>query len=297
MILFSGSSNLGLAQKLSKEANFVLGKIDISSFPNHELRIKIQENVKNKTCVVLQSLSKPVERHLLESALIVDALIRADAQKVIIIIPWLGYSFQDKVFTLGEPISAKVVSNIISNSGISRVILLDLHNDSIAGFFSVPAITLESQSLFLDYVKKENLNQNSLVVSPDFGAMKKARSIAKILNLPQVYINKERNLETGQVTAHGISHPVKGKTALVFDDMISTGGTVVEATKILKKEGAGKVIFFATHALLVGDAIKKLEESLVDQVVVTDSVAIPQEKPFKKLKILSLAPLLAEFLS
>lgn len=296
MILFSGSSNPELVKKLAQEAKIAFGKIEVSSFPNKEVRIRIKEKVKEKTCFVLQSFSQPPDRNLIEFCLIVDALVRADAEKVIGIIPWLGYSLQDKVFKPGEPIAARVVANIISNSGVDRVILLELHNESIAGFFSVPAICLTTKELFVNFVKKNKLNKNAVVVSPDFGAMKKARDFAKALGLAQVNINKERDFRTGKVKIHGISNSVKDKVCLIFDDLISTGGTLIETAKILKQEGALKVIFFATHALLVNDASPKLEKSLVDQVVVTDSVNIPPEKKFRKLKILTLAPLFAGFL-
>lgn len=297
MILFSGSSNPELAQKLAKEAKITLGKIEVSSFPNKEVRIRVKKEVKGQVCFVLQSFSEPPDRNIIEFCLIVDALVRADAKRVIGIIPWLGYSLQDKVFRTGEPIAARVIANIISSSGVDRVILLDLHNESIAGFFSVPAICLSSKKLFVNFVKKYKLSKNALVVSPDFGGMKKARTFAKSLRLKQININKERDLLTGKVKTHGISNSVKGQKCLIFDDLISTGGTVIEAAKILKKEGASKVVFFATHALLVNKANEKLEKSLVDKVIVTNSVAIPQEKKFRKLEILSLASLLAGFLT
>lgn len=297
MILFSGSSNPELAQKLAKEAKIPLGKIELSSFPNKEVRIRVKKEVKGQVCFVLQSFSEPPDRNIIEFCLIVDALVRADAERVIGIIPWFGYSLQDKVFKPGEPISARVVANIVSNSGVDRVILLDLHDASIAGFFSVPAICLASKLLFTNYIKKKKLNKQAVVISPDFGAIKKARTFAKTLNLKQVNINKERDLKTGEVKIHGISNSIKDKVCLVFDDLISTGSTVVETAKTLKKEGAKEIIFFATHALLAGEASSKLQKSPIDKVIVTDSVAIPQEKRFSKLEILSLASLFNGFLA
>lgn len=297
MILFTGSSNPALAKELAKKAKIPLGKIELTSFPNKEVKVRVKRKVKGQVCFVLQSFSEPPDRNIIEFCLIIDALVRSDVKRVIGIIPWLGYSLQDKAFRSGEPIAARVIANIVSSSGVDRVALLNLHNESIAGFFSIPAICLDSKKLFLDFVKRHKLNQNALVVSPDFGGMKKARAFAKSLKLKQININKERSLKNGRVTIHGISSPVKGKTCLIFDDLISTGGTVIEAAKTLKKEGASKVIFFATHPLLVNEASEKLQQSPVDQVVVTDSVTIPPEKKFKKLKVLSLAPLFADFLT
>ena len=219
------------------------------------------------------------------------ALRRAGARKIISVIPWLGYSLQDKMLRLGEPIAAKVIADFISRE-VRRHILVNLHSDSIAGFFPVPASQVSAMEMFAQYAKKKGID-NAVVVSPDFGAIKRARAFAQMLDVSLMHINKERDRVTGEITVHGMSDTAEGKTCLVIDDVVSTGGTLVETAHILKKSKAATVRFFSTHALLVGDAHTKLAASPLDELVVSDTVVIPAEKRFKNLTILSIAPILA----
>ena len=292
MKIFSGSSNKPLAEKIAKQLKVKLGKISLSTFPNGEARVWVQEDVNNQDCVIVQSFSQPVDKMIMEFSLIVDGMVRAGAEKIFAVIPWMAYSLQDKVFRSGEPIAAKVMATMISDSGISRVFTTDLHNDSVVGFFDVPVMHYTGRELFVDYIK-ENVSNNSVVVAPDFGSMKRSRIFANDLFLDQIYINKERNRQTGELTIHGISDTVKGKTCLIFEDLINTGRTVASTASFLKKQGAKKIIFCATHHLYLQPALEALENSPVDKVVVTDSIYSPQQEKWKKLEIVSLSAVFA----
>ncbi len=292
MKIFSGSSNQPLAKKIAKILKIKMGNLELSKFPNGEARVWIKEDVNGQDCVVVQSFSPFPNSMIIELLLIIDGLVRAGAAKIFAIIPWLAYSLQDKVFRTGEPIAAKVISRMISASGVARIFTVDLHNDSVAGFFEIPVMHYSARQLFVDYIKKE-IKNNAVVVSPDFGAMKRSRLFAQDLKLEQIAIDKERDRATGELTIHGISSPVKGKTCLIFDDLINTGRTVVSVARTLKAEGARAVYFFATHHLYLKEAITALSKSSVDKVIVTDSIA-PQQKSEKKLTVLSLAPIFVE---
>ena len=292
MKIFSGSSNKPLAEKIAKHLKVKLGKIELSTFTNGEARVWVQEDVNNQDCVIVQSFSEPVDRMIIEFLLIVDGLVRAGAEKIFAVIPWMAYSLQDKVFRSGEPIAAKVIAHLASGSGVSRVFTTDLHNDSVVGFFEVPVMHYTGRELFTNYIK-ENVKNNSVVVAPDFGSMKRSRVFANELNLNQVFINKERDRQTGEITIHGISKPVSGKTCLIFDDLINTGRTVASTARYLKKQGAKSIIFCATHHLYLEPALKALENSPVDKVVVTDSVYSSQQKKWKNLEIVSLSQIFA----
>lgn len=292
MKIFSGSSNKPLAEKIAKQLNVKLGKISLSTFPNGEARVWVQEDVNNQDCVIVQSFSQPVDKMIMEFSLIVDGMVRAGAEKIFAVIPWMAYSLQDKVFRSGEPIAAKVMATMISDSGVSRVFTTDLHSDSVVGFFDVPVMHYTAREIFVDYIKK-NIDNNSVVVAPDFGSMKRSRVFANDLKLRQVLINKERDHNTGKITIHGMSNSVNGKTCLIFEDIINTGQTVVSTATYLKKHGAKKIIFCSTHHLYIDKAFDTLEKSPVDMVVVSDSIYSPSQKKWKKLQIVSLSSLFA----
>ena len=300
MLIIAGSSNKSLAENIVKSLqgrgeNTELLACNIDKHANGEKKIKIldEDKVRGKKVCILQSFSDPVDENIIETLLIADALERIGARSASIIIPWMGYSLQDKVFTPGEPISAKVVANVISNSFIKRVFLLDLHNSSIPGFFSIPTDHFFADQLFIEYLKKNQLLNNSVVVSPDFGGIKRARTFAKKVNLPLLNIDKNRDLSTGEVTANAIhGGSVVGKNVLLFDDVIVSGGTVIETAKLLKENGAEKIIFYATHGIFCNNALEKIEKSDLDKVVVTNS--IEQKTESKKLEILNLSEIFAQ---
>jgi ribose-phosphate pyrophosphokinase len=302
MNIIAGSSNLDLAtlivKRLNQAANQKPSKLiplEISKFANDEKRvwIKNKELVRGQEVCLVQSFNAPVDEHIIETLLIVDALERLGAQGVTLIIPWLGYSLQDKVFRTGEAIAAKVVADIISNHFVKRVFLLDLHNSSIPGFFSVPTYHLFADRVFIKYLKKElNINQ-TIIASPDFGGIKRARIFAEKLDLEMVNIDKSRDLKTGQVTANALHGPsVKNKNIVVLDDVIISGSTVVESAALLKKEGAKKVYFLASHGVFC-QGFSAIEKSQIDQVIVSNSIPQVKEKN-KKLKVLDVSSVFAE---
>lgn len=292
MKVIAGSSNIHLAQSIAATLQLDLIPTEITKFANDEKRIKILGEVQGEDIILVQSFSTPVDEHIIEFLLLTDALERMGARQINAIIPWFGYSLQDKVFQDGEPLSAKVIANLISNTYLHRVFLLDVHNPSIAGFFSVPTHHLSAVSLFTQYVKDNfDLNQ-TIVASPDFGGLKRAAEMAKILELDLVNIAKKRNLQTGEIIHMELQGNVADKTVLVFDDVIVSGGTVIEAAEILKQAGAKEVHFLVTHGLLVNDALQKIEESALDSVVISDSVS-HQQLP-NKIKVIDCTKLFAK---
>ena len=292
MKIFSGSSNQDLAQKIVTEKGIRLGKIELSRFSNDECRVRVREKINNTPVAVLQSLSIPVERHIVEFCLICDALKRLGASKITAIIPWLGYSKQDKVFRDGEPLSVKVIAKIIQTAPFDRLITFDLHNKAIVGFFDKPVVELSAYPLFLKRFKKI-IDKNTIVVAPDAGAIKFSTEFAHQLGCDVAYIDKKRDLVTGKVTIKGISSQVRGKKTIMIDDLIVTGGTLVEAARFLKKKGVLKVFAAATHHLHLKGVQTKLDK-YIDKIIISDTVAPAGKLNSNKLKTLSVSGLIAQ---
>lgn len=302
MNIISGSSNPQLAtaiadqiNKISKKKASQLIPIEISKFANDEKRvwIKDKELVRGQEVCLVQSFNAPVDENIIETLLIIDALERLGARGVTLIIPWLGYSLQDKVFRPGEAIAAKVVADTISQRFINQIFLLDLHNSSIPGFFSVPTHHLFADEIFINYLKKEIDFDQAIVASPDFGGIKRSRIFAEKVALDVVNIDKSRDLKTGQVTAHELHGPsVKNKTVIVIDDVIISGSTVIESANLLKKNGAKKVYFLASHGVFC-QGLNELENSAVDQIIVSNSIRQKQETS-KKLTVLDISSVFAQ---
>ncbi len=292
MKLISGSSNPAFAKSLADALNVSMLETEISKFSNGEKRVRVLGEAKGQNIVLVQSFSQPVDEHIMETLLLIDALERLGCRHINVIIPWMGYSLQDKVFREGEPISAKVVADLISSAYAKRVYILDLHNTSIPGFFALPTHHLTAETLFADYVEKTFSSEETIVASPDFGGLKRARHFAKNLGVDLVNVDKSRDLKTGKVSAVDLHGEVQGKIVLLFDDVIVSGGTVVEVAKLMKEKGAKQVHFFATHGLFANNAIDKLEASEVDSIVITNSIA--QSKESTKIVSLDVATVFAE---
>lgn len=292
MKIFSGSSNQGLAKKISQELNVKLGEIELTKFPNGEARVWVKEDVENQTCIIVQSFSYPPDRHIIEFCLIADALYRAGAKKSIAVIPWFGYCVQDKVFRSGEPLTSKVIAKIVGFAKIQKLITVDLHNETILGFFDKPVIHLSATDLFIKYFNsKEKID---FVISPDVGALKKATRFANKFNLPIAIINKKRDFKTGKVTILGINQKVKGKTVLINDDFTSTGQTLIKTSAFLKKIGVKKVYASLAHHFYIKGVQEKIEKSRLDKLFVTDTIQAPNKVKYNKLKIISIASLIAD---
>lgn len=280
MKLLAGSSNHLLAQSISDILNIPLVETEISQFPNGEKRVWIQEHLAGEDVVIIQSFSRPVDEHIMEFLLLTDAVQRLGAKDIHAVIPWLGYSLQDKVFLPGEPIAAKVVADLVSHANIDRVYLLDLHNSSTPGFFSVPSVHISAMELFAASVRERFVDRDIVVASPDFGGLKRARQFATLLGTDLINIDKHRDLKTGEVTAVGLHGSVQNRVVILFDDVILSGSTVKEASDLLKREGASETHFFATHGLFVKDALTSLEQSSIDTITITNSIAqthVPQK--------------------
>lgn len=292
MLVFSGSSNQTLAARLAKALKTRLGKIELSRFSNDEARVWINEANPGTKAVLIQSLSAPTDENLVEFCLIGDALQRLGVKRIIAVIPWLGYSKQDKVFRSGEPLSVKVIAKMLQVVPLEKVITFDLHNLAIPGFFEVPVINLSGRKLFREQVAKK-VTAKTVIVAVDAGSVKSSERFSDDLGgVPLVYMNKVRNLVSGKVVFKSISEPVKGKKILIKDDLISTGNTLSEAAKFLKKEGAISIEVCATHHLYVPGAQKRLDQSPLNQIMVTDTVEGKSKS--KKLKVVSVAEMIAQ---
>lgn len=294
MKIIAGSSNTALAQSIAKHLDSELISVEISKFANDEKRVWINDSVKGQNVALVQSFSQPVDEHIMEFLLMADALERLGARHINLILPWMGYSLQDKVFRDGEAIAAKVVANLVSTAHIKRVFLMDVHNSSTPGFFSIPTHHLSALDMFVEYVKATFPIEECVVASPDFGGIKRSRVFANQLGLDMVNIDKHRDLASGEVTAVGLAGDVTNKIVLINDDCILSGGTIIEAAELLKERGAKEVHFLATHGLFVNGAVDRLEKSQADSIIITDTIAQPKQS--KKIKVLSVAPLLAESL-
>lgn len=293
MKVFSGSSNPGLAKKIAQELKIRLGKIELSRFANYECRVWIEDEVVNKKALVIQSFSYPPDEHLMEFCLICDALKRLGVKKIMAVIPWLGYCIQDKVFRPGEPLSSKVMVKILQSLKINRLITLDLHNETISGFFDIPFTHLSAVPVFINYFSKKKVKIDS-IVSPDIGALKGATEFARALNLALIVVNKKRHLTTGKVSILGVSSRVKGKSVLIVDDFISGGGTLIQTAEYLKKRGVKKVYAALTHHFYIKGVQEKIEKSPLDKLYVSDTIQPPLKKKYKKLEIISVANLIAQ---
>lgn len=276
MKIISGTSNRPLSLSIAQKLNLKLVDVEISKFKNGEKRVWVKENLQGENVAVIQSFSQPVDEFIIEFLLIVDALERAGARHVNAVLPWMGYSLQDKLFREGEPMSAKVIANLISNSYIKRVHLLDLHNTSIPGFFSIPTHHHSPMELYKKHVKKNLDHKNAIVVSPDFGGIKRARTFAHDLELELASVDKHRDLSSGKVTPMGISGNVAGKVCLIYDDLINTGSTVVEVAKFLKQQGALEVHFLVTHGIFAGNGLTLMNDASINSVIITNSITHSQ---------------------
>jgi ribose-phosphate pyrophosphokinase len=277
MQIYSGSTNPSLAQKIAKKLHVPLAKVELSKFPNQETRVWIQEPKVDKKVVVVQSFAGNPNDTIIEYCLLVDALKRSGAKEIIAVIPWMGYCIQDKIFRNGEPLSAKVISEIVENTKPEKVITIDLHNETIQGFFSNVS-HLSAIPLYLKHFK--NNHEIDIVIAPDVGALKETTKIAQALDLPIATLNKKRNLDTGKVEIVGIDGQIAGKRALIMDDFISTGGTLIQTADYLHQSGVQHITVAVTHHLYIPGTQKRLLNSHINDLYVTDTI----QNPDKKLK-------------
>ncbi len=291
--LFSGNANKLLAGEIAAFLKIPIADATLSTFNDGELLVQINENVRGTDAFVIQPTCTPVNRNIMELLLIIDALRRASAGRITAVIPYFGYARQDKKVQPRVPISARLVANLITVAGASRVLTMDLHVGQIQGFFDIPVDHLYASPVLLEYMKKKYAN-NTVVVSPDAGGVERARAFAKRLNASLAIIDKRRESENVSEVMNVIGD-VKDKNAILLDDMIDTAGTITQAVSAIKENGAKKIIAACTHAVLSGSALDRINASGLEEIIVTDTIPMEnKQKKCKKLTVLSVAALLGE---
>ena len=296
MKLFSGKSNLPFAQDIAKNLKLSLGELEISKFADGETFVQIKENVRGMHVFVIQSTCPPVNENYMELFLILDALKRASAQEITLVMPYYGYARQDRKSAPRVPISAKCIANMCTVTGADRLLVLDLHAPQIQGFFNIPVDNLFANPVLSEHWKKVYPDKSDLViVSPDAGGTERARAFAKKIQGASVALIDKRRQEANQVKALNVVGEVKGKTALILDDMIDTAGTLCEASVKLLSAGAKEVFALATHPLFSAQAVEKIQQSPIKEVFITDSIPLSEKaQKCSKIKVVSLAPLVAD---
>ncbi|HEY4554016.1 MAG TPA: ribose-phosphate diphosphokinase [Bacillaceae bacterium] len=292
--IFSLNSNRALAHEIAKVVGVELGKCSVNQFSDGEIQINIEESIRGCDVYIIQSTSSPVNHNLMELLIMIDALKRASAKTINIVIPYYGYARQDRKARAREPITAKLVANLIETAGATRVITLDLHAPQIQGFFDIPIDHLMGVPILGDYFKQKNINREDVViVSPDHGGVTRARKLADRLKAPIAIIDKRRP-RPNVAEVMNIVGNVDGKIAILIDDIIDTAGTITLAANALTESGAKEVYACCTHPVLSGPAIERIENSNIKELVVTNSIDLPEEKKISKIKELSVAPLIGE---
>ncbi|OUW74112.1 MAG: phosphoribosylpyrophosphate synthetase [Pelagibacteraceae bacterium TMED216] len=294
MKILSGTSNLKLSKDISKNLRSKLVNTNIKRFADGEIYIEINENIRGNSVFVIQSTSNPANDNLMELLLVIDALKRSSAKNITAVIPYFGYARQDRKVVPRTSISAKVVANLISNTGASRVVTVDLHAGQIQGFFDMPVDNLFTTPLFARYIKKKLKSKNLICVSPDVGGVQRTRGLATKISADLAIIDKRRPAP-GKSQVMNIIGDVKNKTCIIVDDIIDSGGTIVNAVQELKKSGALDVYVFITHGVLSGNAIEKIKKSKIKKLIITDTIDNSKRiKNNSKIEVLSISPLMAE---
>ncbi|MFQ3548557.1 MAG: ribose-phosphate pyrophosphokinase [Armatimonadota bacterium] len=291
--LFSGSGNMELAEKVANRLGVAVGQMSTRRFSDGEIHLQIDQSVRGDDVFVMQSMSAPVNEHLVELLVAIDALRRASARRINVVIPYYCYSRQDKKVKPREPVAAKLVANLLTTAGASRILSLDLHAGQIVGFFDIPVDHLYAGPIIANHLKQcKGLTDNCVVVSPDVGGVPRARSLAEMLGTKLAIIVKRRPEPNKSVVMEVIGD-VEGKTAIMIDDLIDTAGSMINGAKALLDLGAKEVYSACSHGVLSGDAIERLHESPIKEIFITDSIPIPKDKKNSKITVVSVSDLLA----
>ncbi len=292
--IFAGSSSQKLAEKIANYLGIELTPVELVNFADGETFVKSTESVRGDKVFVVQSTSKPVNESLMELLIFIDALRRSSADEIVAVIPYYGYARQDRKASPREPITSKLVANLLTVAGATRVVTMDLHARQIQGFFDIPVDHMEALPILAKHFIKYGFNaEDTVVVSPDVGGVKRARGLANWLHTPLAIIDKRR-AKANVSEVMNIIGDVKGKKAILIDDMIDTAGTICNAAQALIDQGATEVYGCATHAVFSGPAIERLKKSAFTEVVVTDTIELPEEMHFDKLRILTTSKMFAE---
>lgn len=291
--LFSGSANIPLAQEVARYLGMDLGPMVRKRFADGELYIQIQESIRGCDVYLIQPCCRPVNDHLMELLIMIDACRRASARQITAVLPYYAYARADRKTAGRESIAAKLVANLMTQAGANRILAMDLHSDQIQGYFDIPLDHVYGSPVLIDYLAQKNL-PDLVVVSPDVGGVARARAFAKKLNDAPLAIIDKRRQAHNVAEVMNIIGDIKGKTAVMVDDMIDTAGTISEGARLLREEGARQVYACATHAVFSPPAVERLSSGVFEEVIVTNSTPVPGEKRFEQLTILSVANVIGE---
>jgi ribose-phosphate pyrophosphokinase len=295
LILFSGNANRALSQEIADYLGVPLGDAEVTRFADDEILVQVCENVRGADVFVIQPTCRPVNENLMELLVIIDALKRASAWRITAVMPYYGYGRQDRKVQPRVPITAKLVADLLTAAGVHRVLTMDLHAGQIQGFFTTPVDHLYAAPVLLRYFEERRLG-DAVVVSPDAGGVERARAFAKRLESPLAFIDKRRTRPNEAKVMH-IVGDVEGRDVIIVDDMIDTGGTLTQAVTALLEKGAKRIFASCTHPVLSGPAVERIDGSALEEVVVTNTIPLPDGRMSKKLTVLSVAPLLGEAIS
>lgn len=294
LLVFSGRSNQRLAASVCEALNIEIGRIEIIRFSDGELSAEINENVRGRDVYIIQSITHPCNDHLMELLIAMDAFRRSSAYRITAVLPYFGYARQDRKVKPRVPITAKLVANLLTTAGADRILTMDLHSGQIMGFFDIPVDNLNAMPVMLPYVRDKYGKDDLTIVSPDSGGVERARLFATRLNEAAIAVIDKRRLGPNQVAEMKVVGDVKGKTCIIVDDMVDTGGTLCKAGETLLAGGAKKVVACCVHPILSGQAEEILNNSPFEEIIVTDTVQVLRSFSCKKITRLSVAPLFAE---
>jgi ribose-phosphate pyrophosphokinase len=293
--VFSGRANIRLAENIASALGDTLGRLTLSNFPDGEIMVRIEEDVRGRDVFLVQPTCPPVNEHLMELLIMLDSFKRASAARITTVLPYYGYARQDRKDVGRVPITAKLVANLLTTAGADRVLALDLHAAQLQGFFDIPVDHLHASPVINDYIRSLRIPDRDLVVlSPDEGSIKRGLAHQKKVGGSIAIVDKRRASPTETKQANLIGSPLGNKVAVIFDDMITTAGSVVGAANVARYHGAREVYACATHAVLCGPAVERLKDAPITQVIVTDSIPLTPNKQLPNIKVLSVAPLLAD---
>jgi len=294
MKILAGTSNLKLCKDIARNLKLKLVNTNIKRFPDNEIYVEINENIRGNSIFVVQSTSNPVNDNLMELLICIDALRRSSAKNITAVIPYFGYARQDRKVVPRTAISAKLVSNLITDAGANRILSVDLHAGQIQGFFDIPVDNLFATPIFARHIKKNIKTNNLDCVAPDVGGVERARALSRRINVGIAIIDKRRPTP-GKSEVMNIIGNVKHKICVIVDDIIDSGGTIVNAAKALKDKGAKEIYVYITHAVLSGSAVDKIKESQIKKLIITDTIDNSKKiKMSKKIEVISFAPMISE---
>ena len=294
MLVFSGRSNPRFSSSVCEHLNAELGRLEVIRFSDGELSVEIEDNVRGRDVFLVQSTSAPGNDHLMELLITVDALKRASAWRITAVIPYFGYARQDRKIKSRVPITARLVADLLETAGVSRVLTMDLHAGQIMGFFNLPVDNLNALPVMLPYLKERYGEDDLTIVSPDMGGVERARLLATRLGNSDIAVIDKRRSGPNRVAEMKVVGNVSGKTCIIVDDMVDTGGTMAKAGETLLKEGAKRTVACCVHPVLSGSAADNLSKSPFEEIIVADTIQIPKSFQCDKIKVVSVAPLFAE---